>query len=65
MDITIVNDFLNHMQSPTPFRIYDTQTGHFIFSILSKDDAGDIPWDVATLPIKSVRTEKGVFYIYV
>lgn len=58
MDI-IIND----LPLTIPFRVYDMTTGHFIFSILSKGDSGDMPPDIAMLPVKGLRAVGGVTYI--
>lgn len=58
MDI-IIND----LPLTIPFRVYDMTTGHYIFSILSPDDGGDCPPDIALLPVKGLRAVDGVTYI--
>lgn len=58
MDI-IIND----LPLTIPFRVYDMTTGHYIFSILSPDDGGDMPPDIAFLPVKGLRAVDGVTYI--
>lgn len=58
MDI-IIND----LPLTIPFRVYDMTTGHYIFSILSPDDGGDMPPDIAMLPVMGLRAVDGVTYI--
>ena len=58
MDI-IIND----LPLTIPFSVYDMTTGHYIYSIMSTDDGGDVPPDVALLPVKGIRAVDGVLYI--
>lgn len=58
MDI-IIND----LPLTIPFSVYDMTTGHYIFSIMSPDDGGDIPPDIATLPVVGLRSVDNVLYI--
>lgn len=58
MDI-IIND----LPLTIPFSVYDMTTGHYIFSIMSPDDDGDIPPDIATLPVVGLRSVDNVLYI--
>ena len=58
MDI-IIND----LPLTIPFRVYDMTTGHYIFSILSPDDGGDVPPDIAMLPVMGLRAVDDVTYI--
>ena len=58
MDI-IIND----IPVTAPFRVYDISTGHFIFSLLNPNVPGDIPPDIATLPVVGLRVMSGVLYI--
>ena len=58
MDI-IIND----LPLTIPFSVYDMTTGHYIFSIMSPDDGGDVPPDIATLPVVGLRSVDNVLYI--
>jgi len=58
MDI-IIND----IPITIPFSVYDMRTGHYIFSIMSPDDGGDVPPDIALLPVKGLRAVNNVLYI--
>ena len=58
MDI-IIND----LPVTAPFRVYDISTGHFIFSLLNSNDPGDVPPDIAILPVVGLRSVDGVLYI--
>lgn len=58
MDI-IIND----LPLTIPFQVYDVNKGHYIFSIMSPDDGGDVPPDVALLPVKGLRAIDGVLII--
>ena len=51
MDI-IIND----LPLTIPFSVYDVSKGHYIFSIMSPDDGGDVPPDIATLPVVGLRS---------
>ena len=58
-----MNVTINDLPVMIPFRVYDVEKGHCIFSIMSPDDAGDIPPDVATLPVVGIRSAGDVLYI--
>ena len=58
MDI-IIND----LPLTIPFSVYDVSKGHYIFSIMTPDDGGDIPPDIAILPVVGLRAVDGVLYI--
>lgn len=58
MDI-IIND----LPITSPFRVYDISTGHYIHSWLDRSAPGDIPPDVAMLPVDGLRSVDGVLYI--
>ena len=49
---------INDIPLSIPFRVKDVTTGHYIFSILDKDEAGDLPFDIASLPVVGVMIDK-------
>lgn len=49
---------INDIPLTIPFRIKDIDTGNVIFSILNPSDDGDIPFDVAFLPVVGVMIDK-------
>lgn len=49
----IVNDVPLHI----PFRILDLSSGNYIFSVLDHSGPGDIPPDIATLPVVGVMID--------
>ena len=58
-----MNIIINDLPLTIPFRVYDMTTGHYIFSIMSQDDGGDVPPDIATLPVVGLRSVDNVLYI--
>ena len=54
---------INDLPIATPYRVYDTDTGHYIFSWLDVRSSGDIPPDIAMLPVDGLRSVDGVLYI--
>ena len=58
-----MNIIINDLPLTIPFRVYDMTTGHYIFSIMSPDDGGDVPPDIATLPVVGIRSVDNVLYI--
>ena len=54
---------VNDLPVSIPFRIYDTTTGHYIFSILDPQQDGDVPPDIAFLPVVGLRAIDNVQYI--
>lgn len=54
---------INDLPITSPFRVYDIDTGHYIFSLLDTSQYGDVPPDVATLPVVGLRSVDGVLYI--
>lgn len=54
---------INDLPITCPFRVYDRTTGHFIFSLLDLSNGGDVPPDVAFLPVVSIRSIGDVLYI--
>lgn len=58
-----MNIIINDLPLTIPFRVYDMTTGHYIFSIMSPDDGGDVPPDIATLPVVGLRSVDNVLYI--
>lgn len=49
---------INDVPLTIPFRIKDINSGHYIFSILSEKDGGDLPFDIAFLPVVGVMIDK-------
>lgn len=49
---------INDVPLTIPFRIKDINSGHYIFSILDKNDSGDLPFDIAFLPVIGVMIDK-------
>lgn len=49
---------INDIPLTIPFRIKDVTTGHYIYSILDKDESGDLPFDIAFLPVVGVMIDK-------
>lgn len=45
------------------FRVYDRNHGQYIFSYLDCSAPGDIPPDIAVLPVLGMRIFDGVLYI--
>ena len=56
---TIIND----LPLSIPFVVYDVNKGHSIFSIMSPDDGGDVPPDIAILKVVGLRSVDNVTYI--
>lgn len=49
---------VNDVPLTIPFRIKDLNSGHYIFSILNRSDDGDIPPDIAFLPVVGVMIDQ-------
>lgn len=49
---------INDIPLRIPFRIKDIDSGHYIFSILNPSDDGDIPFDIASLPVVGVMIDR-------
>lgn len=49
---------INDVPLTIPFRIKDVNSGHYIFSILNRSESGDIPFDVAVLPVLGVMVDQ-------
>ena len=49
---------INDVPLTIPFRIKDINSGHYIYSILSRSDSGDLPPDVAVLPVVGVMIDQ-------
>ena len=49
---------VNDVPLTIPFRIKDISSGHYIFSILNRSDSGDIPPDIAFLPVIGVMIDQ-------
>lgn len=47
----------------TPFRVYDIRSGNYIYSYLDRSVPGDIPPDIAVLPVLGARACGPVLYI--
>ena len=54
---------INDLPINTPFRVYDIDTGHYIHSWLNPHEAGDLPPDIAVLPVVGLRIMGNVLYI--
>lgn len=54
---------INDLPINCPFRVYDTTTGHYIFSLLDLKQSGDVPPDIAFLPVIGIDIIDGVLYI--
>ena len=48
---------INDIQITAPFRIKDIDTGHYIYSILDSSAPGDLPFDIAVLPVVDVKVD--------
>ena len=46
---------INDMDISGLFRVFDSRSGHFIFSFLDRSAPGDVPPDIALLPVRSTR----------
>lgn len=49
---------VNDIPLRIPFRVKDIDSGHYIFSILSASDSGDLPFDIASLPVVGVMIDR-------
>ena len=58
-----MNIIINDLPITSPFRVYDIDTGHYVFSLLDLSHGGDVPPDVAMLPVIGIRSVDGVLYI--
>lgn len=54
---------INDLPITCPFCVYDTTTGHYIFSLLDLSAGGDVLPDIAALPVVGLRSVDGVLYI--
>ena len=45
------------------YQVYDINLGHYIFSYLDTSEAGDVPPDIALLPVHGLRTIDNVLII--
>ena len=45
------------------FRVYDLNLGHYIYSYLDTTAPGDLPPDIAVLPVLGMRIHDGILYI--
>lgn len=45
---------INDIPMTIPFRIKDINSGNYIFSILNPSDGGDLPFDIAFLPVVAI-----------
>ena len=45
------------------YRVYDINLGHYIYSYLDLSAPGDIPPDIAFLPVLGMRIVNGILYI--
>ena len=58
-----MNIIINDLPINTPYTVYDIDTGHYIFSWMDTSEPGDIPPDIAILPVAGLRSFDGVLYI--
>jgi hypothetical protein len=58
-----MNVIINDLPLTIPFRVYDISKGQYIFSILRPEDGGDVPPDIALLPVVGIRSVDNVLYI--
>ena len=42
---------INDLPITDPYRVFDVSSGHFIYSWLDRSAPGDIPPDIAILPV--------------
>ena len=54
---------INDLPIASAYRVYDIDTNSYIFSWLDRNASGDIPPDVALLPVVGLRSIDGVLYI--
>ena len=54
---------INDLPLTLPFRVYDTTEGHFIFSLLEDAEYGDVPPDIALLPVVGLRAVNNCLYV--
>ena len=57
-----MNITINDLPVTVPFRVYDMNKG-YIYSMLDRTFSGDIPPDIAILPVVGLRAVGGVLYI--
>lgn len=58
-----MNITINDLPITSAYRVFDLDTGHFIFSWLDTKANGDIPPDIAILPVVGLRSMSGVLFI--
>lgn len=58
-----MNITINDLPVTVPFRVYDMSKGHYIYSMLDRTFYGDVPPDIAILPVVGLRAVGGVLYI--
>ena len=58
-----MNVRINDIPITIPFRVFDIDTGHTIFSLLDLRHGGDVPPDIAILPVVGLRSAGDVLYI--
>ena len=54
---------INDLPLSLPFRVYDIEKGQCIFSLLEDAESGDVPPDIAFLPVLGLRAVDNVLYI--
>ena len=54
---------VNDIEITGRFRVFDIASGEYIYSNLSRSAPGDIPPDVACLPVVGLRMFDDVLYI--
>ena len=58
-----MNIIINDLPITSPYRVYDVIKGQYLFSWLDRSAPGDIPPDIAILPVVGLRSLDGVLYI--
>lgn len=58
-----MNIIINDLPITSSYRVYDIDTGHYIFTWTDTEQYGDIPPDIALLPVIGLRSVDGVLYI--
>jgi len=54
---------INDIPVTSSYTVYDRDTGHHVFTWFDTEKYGDIPPDIAFLPVDGIRTEGGILCI--
>lgn len=54
---------ISDLNISAPFEVYAVYIGHYIFSIMDPSEPGDIPPDIACLPVSGLRSIDNVTII--